>query len=76
MFTVVVGLEWSGKSSTRSPFLSWYSVMPSTDVTRLTPAGRAGAVWASAGPTLSPSRANAANWVRKRNFFCMRKEDE
>src|SRR6478752_7233894 len=34
MLTVMVCLVWSGKSSTRRPFASRYSVMPSTVVTR------------------------------------------
>ena len=33
MFTVTVGLDGSGKSRTRSPFASRYSVIPSTSVT-------------------------------------------
>ena len=43
MFTVTVGLLWSGKRSTRSPLPSRYSVIPSTSVT-LTGAGSAGTV--------------------------------
>src|SRR6478736_2520016 len=41
MFTVTVGLDWSGNSSTRRPLGSRYSVMPSTSVTFT---GAAGAV--------------------------------
>src|SRR5688572_7053328 len=41
MLTVVVCLDWSGKSRTLSPLSSWYSVIPSTVVTSRTPAGRA-----------------------------------
>src|SRR5688572_28028954 len=33
MLTVIVGFDWSGKSSTLSPLGSLYSVMPSTSVT-------------------------------------------
>src|SRR6266545_474714 len=33
MLTVIVCLVWSGKSSTRSPLASRYSVIPSTEVT-------------------------------------------
>src|SRR6478735_5531665 len=33
MFTVTVGLDWSGNSSTLRPLASRYSVMPSTSVT-------------------------------------------
>src|SRR5215471_9422570 len=61
MLTVVVCFDWSGNNSTRRPFASLYSVMPSTDVTRSTPFGRAGvacagvvtgrAVMAGAAPT-------------------------
>src|SRR2546423_1481461 len=43
MLTVMVCLVWSGNISTRSPFLRRYSVMPSTEVTRSTPAGGAAA---------------------------------
>src|SRR3546814_4651889 len=39
MLTVVVGLDASGASSTRSPFDSRYSVMPSTEAASATPAG-------------------------------------
>src|SRR5262245_2666205 len=47
MFTVTVCFVGSGKSRTRSPFCRRYSVIPSTDVTRSTPFGRAGdAAWA------------------------------
>jgi UDP-N-acetylmuramate-alanine ligase len=48
-----------GKSSTRRPFARRYSVMPSTDVTRSTPAGRAGAgaVWPSAVAASDITRA-------------------
>src|SRR5438046_9901113 len=42
MLTVIVCLLGSAKSSTRKPFASRYSVMPSTDVTRSTPLGSAG----------------------------------
>src|SRR5438045_1424797 len=41
MFTVIVGFEGSGKSRTLKPFARRYSVMPSTDVTFVTPAGNA-----------------------------------
>src|SRR5436190_6583817 len=41
MFTVIVGFEGSGKSRTLKPFARRYSVMPSTDVTFVTPAGSA-----------------------------------
>ena len=41
MLTVTVGFDWSGKSSTRRPLASRYSVMPSTEVTRSTPRGSA-----------------------------------
>src|SRR5688572_25965454 len=39
MFTVMVGLELSGNSRTCRPLERRYSVMPSTLVTRVTPAG-------------------------------------
>src|SRR4051794_17427487 len=75
MFTVVVGLDASGASSTRRPFCKRYSVMPSTDVTRVMPLGSAGPDWAAstlgavnaaAGTTTaaaaSRSRVNEARW--------------
>ncbi len=40
-FTVVVGLVASGNSSTRKPFASVYSVMPSTVAPCVTPGGSA-----------------------------------
>src|ERR1700722_7581153 len=40
MFTVMVGLEGSGKTRKRRPFSKWYSVMPSTEVIFVTPLGR------------------------------------
>src|SRR5262249_37056323 len=46
MLTVIVGLVGSGKSRTRRPLASRYSVMPSTDVTL---PGAAGAAAAAAG---------------------------
>src|SRR6185436_2532444 len=49
MFTVTVGFEGSGKSRNLSPFARRYSVMPSTAVTRVTPAGRVTAAGALAG---------------------------
>jgi hypothetical protein len=39
-FTVIVGFDGSGKSSTLRPFARRYSVIPSTAVTRVTPAGK------------------------------------
>ena len=33
MFTVTLDCELSGKSNTRRPLSSWYSVMPSTEAT-------------------------------------------
>src|SRR5436853_153143 len=49
MLTVIVGFDGSGKSTTRRPFASRYSVIPSTEVTRSTPGGRGGAsaAWAA-----------------------------
>ena len=41
MLTVMVCLVWSGNRSTRRPFASRYSVMPSTVVTRSGAAGAA-----------------------------------
>src|SRR6266851_3026774 len=43
MLTVIVGFDRSGKSTTRRPFASRYSVIPSTEVTRSTPGGSASA---------------------------------
>ena len=70
MFTVVVGFDGSGKSSTRSPLGSEYSVIPSTDATFVS-AGRAdaaarearaaGVPWAAAaGVADRPASRNAA----------------
>src|SRR4051794_17250153 len=55
--TVVVGLESSGTSSTCRPFGSRYSVMPSTTVTSVMPAGSAGLGWAAADPAASTASA-------------------
>src|SRR5262245_45823958 len=43
--TVTFGFEASGNRSTRRPFSSLYSVMPSTDAPLVTPLGSAG--WAA-----------------------------
>src|SRR5688572_12972760 len=43
MLTVIVSFVGSGNSSTLSPFARRYSVIPSTEVTRSTPLGSAGA---------------------------------
>ena len=56
MFTVIVGFDWSGKSSTCRPFASRYSVMPSTAVIALIPGGRAAAVCADSGATGTAER--------------------
>src|SRR6185295_16553319 len=58
MLTVIVCLVGSGKRSTRSPFPSRYSVIPSTDVTRAGFAGGAvsGGVAAAAKETASVER--------------------
>src|SRR5689334_16893760 len=84
MFTVRVALEASGNSSTFRPFASRYSVMPSTEVTLVTPAGTfAGAVAALLAPGLLPaavvagaagaadaqSEAAAASAPRRRRMF-------
>src|SRR5689334_7943547 len=58
MFTVIVCFDWSGKSKTRNPLGKRYSVMPSTDVTRVTPRGKAGAFCPRAG-ALNEAMANA-----------------
>src|SRR5258706_9216684 len=42
MLTVTVGFDASGKRRTFNPLARRYSVMPSTVVTRVTPAGRPG----------------------------------
>src|SRR5260221_8141059 len=39
MFTVTLGFDGSGNSSTRSPLVKVYSVMPSTEAPFWTPAG-------------------------------------
>src|SRR2546421_8505774 len=48
MFTVVFGWLASGNSSTLRPFVSVYSVMPSTDGPCLTPSGSAAAAMPAA----------------------------
>ena len=65
MFTVTCCLLWSGNRRNRSPFSNWYSVIPSTDATLVTPSGRS---WAARG-----SAANqTTNTVRARAFFVFR----
>ena len=59
MLTVMVGLVGSGKRSTRSPFESRYSVMPSTDVTF---SGLPGAA-AGAAAFFGAAAGLAAAWV-------------
>jgi hypothetical protein len=41
MFTVITGFEESGNTRKRNPLSSRYSVMPSTEVTLVTPLGKA-----------------------------------
>src|SRR6185437_1135070 len=41
MLTVILGFDGSGKTSSSSPLESLYSVMPSTEVTLVTPLGSA-----------------------------------
>src|SRR5215831_15393475 len=58
MFAVMVSIEGSGISRTRRPFARRYSVTPSIDAPRLTPAGRAGpAVWAGTKAGNSSAKA-------------------
>src|SRR5678815_52538 len=70
MFTVVVALLGSGNRSTRSPFASVYSVIPSTDapLTARLAAAAAGLAWAfccaGSGAT-STVLASAGNRVRR-----------
>jgi hypothetical protein len=49
MLTVMVCFDWSGNMSTRRPFASRYSVMPSTVVTRSGAAGAATGAGAAGG---------------------------
>src|SRR5438445_8962883 len=58
VFTVVVGLESSGANSTRSPLPSAYSVMPSTLVTFVTPAGSGGSAAKAAGANATRTETN------------------
>jgi len=41
MLTVIIGFEGSGKTKNRNPLSNRYSVMPSTEVTFVTPVGKA-----------------------------------
>src|SRR5258706_5969641 len=56
----MVGLDWSGNSSTRKPFDSRYSVMPSTLVTLSMLAPMAAALLAPLGTTLAMCLTGAA----------------
>src|SRR3546814_8096311 len=61
MLTVVVGLDASGASSTRSPLASRYSVMPSTEATSVTPAGTGAApAWKARKEVISRAFKRAA----------------
>src|SRR6478609_8016941 len=66
MLTVIVGLDWSGNSSTRSPFARRYSVMPSTSVTFTGVAGTAagGFVAGCAALTTAEKTMQASRTVR------------
>ena len=62
MLTVIVGFDGSGKRSTRRPFASRYSVIPSTDATRSgasvdAAAGAAGAGAGCCAPSGAATRA-------------------
>src|SRR5438045_8335318 len=64
MLTVTVGFEASGKSSALRPLGSRYSVMPSTEVTRVTPAGSAALLAGAAAGGGDLSCASAGNDAR------------
>src|SRR5258708_33157440 len=57
MLTVMVGFDGSGNSSTLRPLARRYSVMPSTVVTRVTPAGN----WAPAFAGVTAGAGGAAS---------------
>ena len=67
MFTVTCCLLWSGNSRNRSPFSSWYSVIPSTEATLVTPSGRSCAANGSA-----TARQARTQRVRLRTSFVVR----
>src|SRR6185369_9686069 len=67
MLTVTVGFEGSGKRRNLRPFARRYSVIPSTAVTRVTPAGRATAAGALAGAAAGAfggALGAAVGWAR------------
>jgi hypothetical protein len=66
MFTVMVDFDGSGNTNSLRPFSSWYWVIPSTDVTFVTPAGNA-AFWA---PLFGarPTKRRKANRARTEFF--------
>src|SRR5690348_14424358 len=66
MFTVVVGFDASGKSRTRSPLGSEYSVIPSTDVTRVS-GGSADDALRPARVPCAASEAGATGRARRRS---------
>src|SRR4051812_49417269 len=68
MFTVTIGRDGSGKSSTRSPFGRAYSVIPSREVIRCTPLGSGTAAVegsAQAGVTARNRRAKSQQSVAR-----------
>ncbi len=73
----MVCFDWSGNSSTRRPFASRYSVMPSTEVTRSGAAGAAtgggagGAFGFFAAQAGAANAASNVNDARKRWFVSM-----
>src|SRR6516162_8000426 len=64
MLTVIVDFDGSGKTRTCRPLASLYSVMPSTDVTRVMPAGNVCATLAAAHKTTLHVVQRAATTVR------------
>src|SRR5262245_50208537 len=76
MLTVAVCFEASGKSSTRSPLSSRYSVMPSTDVLRVTPAGSVGAVAACTGVQTVETMASRSRSPKQRRLRFMESPHE
>ena len=61
MLTVMVGFDGSGNSSTRRPFASRYSVMPSTEVTRSGAGAAIGAGGGGAGLGFFASQTGASS---------------
>src|SRR5689334_23255044 len=72
--TVTLGRDGSGKSSTRRPLSRRYSVIPSTEVTFVGAAARAGAGGARAARAIAPAARVTTGKIR--DPVCIRRLDE